>query len=76
MMIKLLETVVLKKDIPEHRLKTGGLGTVVERYEPDGIEVEFIMGNGMARVLLTLKKHTVRALSESDVFSVRSEDAA
>ena len=76
MTIKILDTVVLEKDIPEYHLKAGDLGTVVERYEPDGIEVEFVLGNGKVRALLTLKKHEVRALSESDVFSVRSEDAA
>jgi hypothetical protein len=57
MAIKLLDTVVLEKDIPEHHLKAGDLGTVVERYEPDGIEVEFVMGTGKTRALLTLKEH-------------------
>ena len=76
MTIKLLDTVVLEKNIPEHHLRAGDLGTVVELYEPDGIEVEFIMGTGKTRALLTMKKHEVRTLSESDVLSVRSEDAA
>ena len=76
MAIKLLDTVVLEKDIPEHHLIAGDLGTVVERYEPDGIEVEFVMGTGKTRALLTLKENEVRALSESDVLSVRSEHAA
>ena len=76
MTIKLLDTVVLEKDIPEHHLKAGDQGTVVERYEPDGIEVEFVMGTSKTRALLTLKEHEVWALSESDVLSVRTEDAA
>ena len=76
MTIKILDTVVLEKDIPEYHLKAGDLGTVVERYEPDGIEIEFVMGTGKTRALLTLKEHEVRALSESDVLSVRTEDAA
>jgi hypothetical protein len=32
-----LESVVLTRDIPEHRLKAGGLGVIVEVYEPDGV---------------------------------------
>ncbi len=76
MTIKMLDTVVLDKDIPEHNLIKGDLGTVVEFYEPDGIEVEFVMGTGKTRALLTLNKNDIRLLSESDVLSVRSEYAA
>ena len=76
MTIKMLDTVVLNKDIPEHNLIKGDLGTVVEIYEPDGIEVEFVMGTGKTRALLTLNKNDIRLLSESDVLSVRSEYAA
>ena len=34
-----LETVVLEHDIPEHGLRKGDLGAVVELCEPDGLEV-------------------------------------
>ena len=76
MTIKILDTVVLNKDIPEHNLKKGDLGAVVEVYKPDGIEVEFVMVSGKTRALLTLKTDEIRSISESDVLSVRSEDAA
>lgn len=76
MTIKILETVVLIKDIPEHNLKKGDLGAVVEIYKPDGIEVEFVMSSGKTRALITLKSKDVRSLSESDVLAVRSEHAA
>ncbi len=76
MTIKMLDTVVLDINIPEHNLIKGDLGTVVEIYEPDGIEVEFVMGTGKTRALLTLNKNDIRSLSESDVLSVRSEYAA
>ena len=76
MTIKILDTVVLNKDIPEHNLKKGDLGAVVEVFEPDGIEVEFVMVSGKTRALLTLKTDEIRSISESDVLSVRSEDAA
>jgi len=74
--IKELDTVVLEKDIPEHGLMKGDLGAVVETYDPDGIEVEFVLGTGKTRALLTLKNGDVRYLNETDVLSVRSEDAA
>ncbi|MEE9493354.1 MAG: DUF4926 domain-containing protein [Gammaproteobacteria bacterium] len=76
MLIKVLDTVVLNKDIPENNLKKGDLGAVVEIYEPDGIEVEFVMGSGKTRALITLKNKDIRSLAESDVLAVRSEHAA
>ncbi len=76
MPIKVLDTVVLNKDISEYNLKKGDLGAVVEIYRPDGIEVEFIMGSGKTRALVTLKNKDVRSLSASDVLAVRSEHAA
>ena len=76
MTIKVLDTVVLKRDLPERHLKKGDLGAVVEVYEPDGIEVEFVMGTGRTHALVTLTTKDVRSLSESDVLSVRSKHAA
>ena len=38
MTFKPLDTVVLVRDFPKHRLKAGDLGAVVEVYPPDGIE--------------------------------------
>ena len=76
MTIKVLDTVVLLKDIPEHGLKKGDLGAVVETYPPNGLEVEFVMGSGKTRALLTLKETEVRSITDTDVLSVRSEDAA
>jgi len=34
-----LQTVVLTRDLPKHRLRKGDLGAVVRVYEPDGLEV-------------------------------------
>src|SRR5436190_1264796 len=39
---QLLDTVVLNRDLPKHGLCRGDLGAVVELYEPDGLEVEFV----------------------------------
>ena len=42
MTLKVLDTVILERDVPEHSLKRGDLGAVVELYDPDGVEVEFV----------------------------------
>ena len=76
MTIQVLDTVVLVKDIPIHGLRKGDLGAVVDTYEPDGIEVEFVAGSGRTRALITLKVHDVRSVSETDILAVRSVDAA
>jgi len=76
MTIQVLDTVVLMKDIPSHGLRKGDLGAVVDTYEPDGLEVEFVTGSGRTRALITLKVDNVRSVSETDILAVRSVDAA
>ena len=76
MTIQVLDTVVLMKDIPSHGLRKGDLGAVVDTYEPDGLEVEFVTGSGRTRALITLKVDDVRSVSETDILTVRSVDAA
>lgn len=39
MSIKVLDTVVLERDLPDHGLKRGDIGAVVEVYAPDGVEI-------------------------------------
>lgn len=69
---KLFDTVVLVRDLPEHGLRKGDLGAVVEVYEPDGVEVEFVTPNGRTQSLLTLRCDAVRAVNERDMLAVRS----
>lgn len=76
MNLSLLETVVLQRDLPEKHLCRGDIGAIVEIYEPDGIEVEFVTGSGETQALVTLKPDDVRLVSGSDILSVRSLDAA
>jgi hypothetical protein len=76
MTIQVLDTVVLMKDILSHGLRKGDLGAVVDTYEPDGLEVEFVTGSGRTRALITLKVDDVRSVSETDILAVRSVDAA
>jgi len=70
MMYKLLDTVVLDRDLPEHGLRNGDLGAVVEVYAPDGLEVEFVTASGKTQALVTL--NDVRPVQDSDLIAVRS----
>lgn len=76
MTINILDTVVLTEDLPEHKLKRGDLGAVVELYPPDGVEVEFVTGSGRTQALLTLKIDQVRPVGATDILAVRNVDAA
>jgi hypothetical protein len=71
MTFKLLETVVLDRDLPEHDLKTGDLGAIVEIYEPDALEVEFVTASGRTQALVTLRETDVRAVRDEDLVAVR-----
>lgn len=66
-----LDTIVLDRDLPEHGLRKGDLGSVVEVYEPDGLEVEFVTASGRSAALLTLNGRDVRPVSDDDLVSVR-----
>jgi hypothetical protein len=74
--IKLLDTVVLERDLPERSLRKGDLGAVVELYEPDGLEVEFVSGSGRTVALVTLRRSDVRPVGGSDILAARSLDVA
>ena len=76
MKFKSFEVVVLERDNPEQGLKCGDTGTVVELYEPDGVEVEFLNGAGETQAVLTLSEQDVRRLSENDILAVRPVNAA
>lgn len=69
---KLLDTVVLKRDVPEKDLRVGDLGAVVEVYEPDGVEVEFVTASGLTQAVVTLNEADVRRVDDTDLIAVRS----
>jgi hypothetical protein len=71
MTYRVLDTVVLDRDVPAHGLRKGDLGAVVEVYEPDGLEVEFVTASGRTAALLTLTVDDVRAVADDDLVSVR-----
>lgn len=76
MSFSVLDTIVLAHDIPEHGLRQGDIGAVVEVYTPDGLEVEFVTGSGQTQALVTLKVSDVRSLGDSEIPSARSLVAA
>jgi hypothetical protein len=66
-----LDSVVLKHDHDEYGLRTGDLGAVVEVYEPNGLEVEFVSASGRTEALVTLSGDDVRSVDDHDLISVR-----
>lgn len=76
MHIRILDTVVLEKDLPMHGLRRGDIGAVVEVYEPDGVEVEFVTDAGKTQALVTLAVDEVRPIGDSDILAARSLEAA
>ena len=74
MRFKLLDTVVLDRDLPDRGLRRGDLGAVVQIYEPDGLEVEFVTASGRTQALVTLTVEDVRAVEDDDLIAVRPFD--
>lgn len=66
------DTVVLDRDLPEHGLRRGDLGAVVEVYEPDGLEVEFVRASGRTQALVELTTTDVRPIRDEDLVAVRT----
>jgi hypothetical protein len=72
MTFALLDTVVLNRDLPEHGLRAGDLGAVVEVYSAEGLEVEFVRASGQTKALVTLKSADLRAVAATDMLAVRA----
>jgi hypothetical protein len=67
MSFSILDTVILSRDLPEHGLKRGDLGAIVELYGSDGFEVEFVLASGRTVALLTLSAADVRKAAKAYV---------
>ncbi len=71
-MIQELETVVLKRDISEHRLKSGDIGAVVLCHEDKiHFEVEFVAADGKTIAILTLSEKDIRPTAGAEILHVR-----
>ena len=71
MTYRVLDTVVLDRDLPDHGLRRGDLGAIVEVYEPDGVEVEFVTASGRTAALVILTARDIRPVADDDLVSVR-----
>ena len=68
----LLDTVVLDRDLPEYGLRKGDLGAVVEVYDAEAFEVEFVRASGRTQAVVTLTDRDVRPVLDDDLVAVRS----
>lgn len=67
-----LQKVVLTKDLSDYGLKVGDMGTVVAVWgDGDSYDVEFVRGDGSTIAVLTLHKAQVRAMTGTEIPSVR-----
>ena len=71
-MFNLLDTLVLTRDVPEGGLCRGDLGAIVEIYEADAFEVEFVAASGRTQALVMLRSQDIRHVNDQDLVAVRS----
>ncbi|MBV8545375.1 MAG: DUF4926 domain-containing protein [Acidobacteria bacterium] len=71
MTFSVLDKVVLNRDLPEHGLKRGDFGAIVEIYGLVGLEVEFVTVSGQTNAVLTLSATDVRQAGDADLLTVR-----
>jgi hypothetical protein len=71
-MIRELDLVALARDVPEHGLQSGDVGTVVHCYQ-DGlaVEVEFITAAGKTLAVLTLDATDIHPMQGGQIVHVR-----
>jgi hypothetical protein len=69
--VKLLDCVVLVRDLPRLGLHKGDLGAVVEIYGPGAIEVEFVRASGRTQALVEVSSADVRPVRDNDILAVR-----
>jgi len=72
-MIKELDQVVLKKDLPEKGLQEGDIGTIVLIHQNgEGYEVEFVALDGETIAVVSLSANQVRSFKRREIANVRS----
>lgn len=71
-MILELTMIVLREDIPSHRLRAGDIGTVALVHPGGGYEVEFMTLSGETIAVVTLTDSQVRQIEPGEIASARS----
>ena len=74
--MKELDTVVLACDMTENGLAKGDIGTVVQRYSRNAMDVEFVTASGRTQAIVTLGPTQIRALGPRDMPAVREVSVA
>jgi len=69
-MLHTLDVVVSNEDLPMHGLKRG-VGTVIDVYSPDTVEVEFVTASGRTQAVVTVSVSAVREVADDDLVAVR-----
>lgn len=70
--MQVLDLVALERDIDEHGLKRGDVGTVVHRYSGgEAFEVEFVTVDGQTVAVVTLTNSDIRPLKPNEILHVR-----
>jgi len=70
MATELHQEVILARDVPQHGLRSGDLGTVVHIYPTGGLEVEFFTASGKTRAVVTLREADIRMATDDEVVAV------
>lgn len=60
--IKILDVVALTEDLPEHGLRRGQVGTIVEVLGQDAFVVEFVDNSGRTYATLSLRTNQLMVL--------------
>jgi Domain of unknown function (DUF4926) len=60
--MKLLDVLALTEGLPEHGLRRGQVGTIVEVLGPDVFAVEFVDNNGRTYATLSLRTNQLMVL--------------
>jgi hypothetical protein len=53
--MKIHDVIALIEDLPQHNLKRGQVGTIIEAWESGVFEVEFANTNGVAYAMVALR---------------------
>lgn len=70
--IKVLDVVALKQDLPDHNLRQGEVGTVVERWKDGAYEVEFSDDSGEAYAFAALPSDQLMKLHFKKIQTVEA----
>ncbi len=70
--MKELDTVVLRRGLPDSDLEAGDVGAIVFCHTNDAYEVEFVSGEGGTVAVVTLAGADLRPIEAREILHVRS----